>query len=915
MNQSGSDKTITVIRVAVVMAIAIIISIVLVRSASTDDGADDRAAPSQVVSLLDRFLRRPTAGEEPKSGLRRMQARTVEAGTRDSEQIDEPTRNKSELSLADNSHDDFVSTPPALVAENDIIGHNGFREAPQGSDPAEVPVANVPVAKLTILTDEQVPAADINQDSVASDVPTESTGLTSAESTAKTTVITETPAIVETASQSKASNTAPADTSATEVAGQDSPTGNTLAKVSQTETGAKTDQLEPTRQNLPQSLIRKMLAVDSRIVSKPADEVLQKPDAKMRPEAAKSGRTSAPTPSTEQVAANSSPPATAATRPNANRPSRLANSSPSPPLPPLPPLPKQVAMGPPNVPSAQSATRPAIEHVAEAAQRPARTVAPPSPSPRRPAVAKPIAEVAQSVLSRGPDSETLAQSSAPQKADHVRRNLPPQTAKAPMLTAMAQPSRQPNLPGRVPVTQPPATPRLAPIDSAPAARRSYDRQERSTDLRLAERTTPSPQAPRQKSGAESNTQEPTSSAVASQPIAPTNSRPVRSWTVFRPHAEPALSPIREPASHLVATAPATDKTVAEQWIRSQQQVRRPAKVSNEIGALAEKHNKYARGLAMKGAVFAAEDEYIQAMRMIAQARDAVHRSETHRQALAEALIAFEEADDFAAALATATTDSDVKRYISAHRTPALKQVAQERIPALNALQTYYSFAANRLSMAVGNEPVASVALCGLAQLQTLQDSTVYPERTMGAAKAIVLFQISLSVDAANSLAANELGVMYTRYGRLEQARDAFLQSTLVSNRAEPWANLSKIYERLGNRQLSQQATAQYQAIQHANQHQNTEVAGVQVRWVNHDAFGGPAENINTSVAAKAQPTPQPPAQVRTPTATKDSGGIKKNGGLRSILETLRGRPQIDGRGRAYTANATSRNSRHPSAKR
>ena len=381
----------------------------------------------------------------------------------------------------------------------------------------------------------------------------------------------------------------------------------------------------------------------------------------------------------------------------------------------------------------------------------------------------------------------------------------------------------------------------------------------------------------------------------------------RSWTVAKPQAEPALSPIREPSvPKQVTSNPDPVATVAEQWIHTQPRVRYPVQVSNEIVELAGKHNEYARSLASKGAILTAQDEYVQTLRLIAQAKDAVAKSERHRQSLTEALVTFKEADDFAAVLAAVPTDSDVKRFISTHRSPVFNQTTRERISAFEALQTYYSFVVNRLSMSLGNNRVASDALCGLAQLQSFQFGTVHTEPTMGAAKSIVLFQASLAADATNSLAANELGVIYTRYGRLQQAKDAFTQSTLVSNRPEPWANLATVYERLGNQQLSRQAIDRYHAIKQAGQDEEIQIAGVKIHWVNHDAFGVRADSMRLNKTSQ-QPTKLSVQKNANPRPQVQSAVVgRKTGALRSFVNSFR--PQQRGaepERPTYTAKTSS----------
>ena len=665
----------------------------------------------------------------------------------------------------------------------------------------------------------------------------------------------------------------------------------------------KLERLDP---RLPQSLIRKMLAVDVTFVQRPAFSSQPHVGSDDDRKAIDLATSVEKVRSEEQVADRSTP--------ITDTPVGTDNDDPGPTNVPLttplePPLPRAISVRDSRGSSSMTLRfTGGTGNSAVAVQRPVPATSPataaPVDSPARTSAAlatRPYQHVkstinrpgansqglrAPSVLTR-PSTQKLATSQAlisRLKSRPVDMASPSSTSAT---TAATRRTPQPAETKSQPATE------LAQRHPAPPTTRSVNERRgqnnSSTSVAVRARTTVS----RERSGP---VQSPGVSSLA-----------VRSWTVARPQAEPALSPIRKPSvPKQVTSNPDPAATVAKQWIHAQPRVRYPVRVSNEIVELAGKHNEYARSLASKGAVLTAQDEYVQTLRLIAQAKDAVAKSERHRQSLTEALVTFKEADDFAAALAVVTTDSDVKRFISDHRSPVFKQTTRERISAFEALQTYYSFVVNRLSMSLGNDRVASDALCGLAQLQSFQFGTVHTEPTMGAAKSIVLFQASLAADATNSLAANELGVIYTRYGRLEQAKDAFLQSTLGSNQPEPWANLSTVYERLGNQQLARQAIDRYHAIKQAGQDEEIQITGVKIHWVNHHAFGVRTDSMrlnNTSqqpTKLSVQKNANPRPQVQSPVVGR------KTGALRSFVNSFR--PQQRGaepERPAYTAKQSS----------
>jgi len=188
--------------------------------------------------------------------------------------------------------------------------------------------------------------------------------------------------------------------------------------------------------------------------------------------------------------------------------------------------------------------------------------------------------------------------------------------------------------------------------------------------------------------------------------------------------------------------------------------------------------------------------------------DARENTKWHREALREGLTALREADDLIPHIEQG--DSGWWRAMAKHATPILKSVDTHEMHPFTAMRKYCEFAGERLTASVGHEPSASMALYGMARLELQMDIPSTEPSALAGPRAIVLHQAALRVDANNFEAANELGVLFARYGQFEQARAALLQSLRVSPQPETWQNLAKVSQLLGDHETAHAAKHQQQ---------------------------------------------------------------------------------------------------------
>ncbi|MBX3412515.1 MAG: hypothetical protein KF708_07495 [Pirellulales bacterium] len=258
-------------------------------------------------------------------------------------------------------------------------------------------------------------------------------------------------------------------------------------------------------------------------------------------------------------------------------------------------------------------------------------------------------------------------------------------------------------------------------------------------------------------------------------------------------------------------------------------------------------------LAQRGALFAARSEFISTVRLLAQAKDTEQHTNRHSQALAAGLRALEEADSLFPNGSRVEADIDVEHAIAGHRTPVLHGVDASNMTVTVALQQYYTYAQEQLALAGDGEPVASMALYGLGKIHASLARQPSTNVKAPEPKAMVFHQAALLIDGRNFLAANDLGVLLVRLGRLPDAREAFQHSLSQQSQAQTWKNLSAVHRQLGEPQLADQALQRGELLaRQGTKSSEAELAATEpnaVRWVDPSEFSGGA-----SQTAK-RPTP------------------------------------------------------------
>jgi tetratricopeptide (TPR) repeat protein len=277
-------------------------------------------------------------------------------------------------------------------------------------------------------------------------------------------------------------------------------------------------------------------------------------------------------------------------------------------------------------------------------------------------------------------------------------------------------------------------------------------------------------------------------------------------------------------------------------------------VSEQAAAMSRR----AYGMAQKGMLFSAKQELVQALQLVAQARDVQAGATIHSQALATGLTALKEAEDFSPSSSRGGL-IDVASVARGHRTTILKSGTD--LPPVVAQQQYFAYAQQQLALASGNEPGASHALYSLGKIHSAMSAEGSAAQSLDGPRAMVFYQSALAVDSRNYLAANELGVLLARYGQLQEARQALVHSVSTRPHAQGWQNLAVVHRRLGETELARLAENERELI--AKNPAAAPRAGADqiIEWVDPQIFaarGTHQQDWPAPAAAAATPTSSPP---------------------------------------------------------
>ncbi len=277
-------------------------------------------------------------------------------------------------------------------------------------------------------------------------------------------------------------------------------------------------------------------------------------------------------------------------------------------------------------------------------------------------------------------------------------------------------------------------------------------------------------------------------------------------------------------------------------------------IHSAAGQQAQAMTRRATQMAQKGMLYAAKDEIVQALQLLAQARDAEATTTWHVTALSAGLTALNEADDFSSEAGGDPVGLRAAEIARGHRTTIL-QTAGDISPVV-ARQYYLSYSQQQLTLAVAGQPAASQALYLLGKIQMSLAGPASHAQALRGPRAMVCYQAALAVDPRNYQAANELGVLLAQCGQLAEAKRALLHSVTIQPHIEGWHNLATVHRGLGETELAELAENERQKL--AVKGQRTMALGIEktVTWVDPRTFAstGPSETGGPPAASRTAST-------------------------------------------------------------
>jgi hypothetical protein len=268
----------------------------------------------------------------------------------------------------------------------------------------------------------------------------------------------------------------------------------------------------------------------------------------------------------------------------------------------------------------------------------------------------------------------------------------------------------------------------------------------------------------------------------------------------------------------------------------------------QVAQQADRRTRHGLELAGRGAHFAARSEFIGALRLVAEGLDAEHKSKAHGRALAAALVAMKEADDFLPGGARLESELDLPAIIATHTTNVLKDNGA-KATGLTALRCYLTFAQEQFAAAAGHEVAGSMALHALGKLHSALARKKGTPVAAPESKAVVFYQAALLAYPKNYMSANDLGVLLAQCGRYADAQLMLQRSVSLCPQSTGWRNLAVVYRQLGQAALADLAAGQADLLgrqELARRRTSAPTGNNPVQWIDPQTFAQTSTSIPRS---------------------------------------------------------------------
>jgi tetratricopeptide (TPR) repeat protein len=271
----------------------------------------------------------------------------------------------------------------------------------------------------------------------------------------------------------------------------------------------------------------------------------------------------------------------------------------------------------------------------------------------------------------------------------------------------------------------------------------------------------------------------------------------------------------------------------------------------KVARQADARTRHGFELAGRGAYFAARAEFLAALGLVAEGLDTEKNTDLHGRALAAALTAMKEADDFLPGDGRLESGLDIRRIVARHTTPVLKNETKN-LTSMTALNRYFTFAQQQFAAAAGGEAAGSMALHALAKLHSALARKRTNLEAAAESRAMVYYQAALLAYPENFMAANDLGVLLAECENYDDARAMLEHSLSLHQQPATWCNLAVVYRRLGQLGLAQRAAGQATMLQQAEiarRKATSPASNDVVLWVDPQTFASTSTNTPNSPGA------------------------------------------------------------------
>lgn len=239
-------------------------------------------------------------------------------------------------------------------------------------------------------------------------------------------------------------------------------------------------------------------------------------------------------------------------------------------------------------------------------------------------------------------------------------------------------------------------------------------------------------------------------------------------------------------------APTPDAKTA----RPRSQVSLPIQTATpQVEASAREQVRYGQSLARRRAFFAAREELVRALLVIASSYQTESGSHAYPERLAQALVALDEASD----LMKFPGDSNSLRFqqtVLSHETQLLTPQDIQTVTPITAISIYSSFAQAQIEQAIGMSAAGSEALHALGKLESIVPETNIHQARTNQTKTLVFYRAALNINPANTTCANDLGVLLYKMGRLQESEFALKASLNSAQSQLSWNNLALVHNQL-----------------------------------------------------------------------------------------------------------------------